>query len=102
MQPYRTRHELADRKFQRVTFTKKENVMGKLFVGCLSVIMVLALMTGGSALMAYVGELLFNFIAVQTQHPGAQISFWVAWAAMFLLGLIAAPFRSSFTATKST
>jgi type VI protein secretion system component VasK len=47
-----------------------------------------------SALMAVVVWLLWNYIAVETHHPTAQISFWVAWAATFLVTLVAGLFQS--------
>jgi uncharacterized membrane protein len=47
-----------------------------------------------SAIIAVVAMLLWNFIMTSTNHPDLQVGFWVAWAAMFLLSMIAAPFRS--------
>jgi hypothetical protein len=66
-----------------------DKVLAFLFVVGLMILVV----AGLSALVAWVAMILFNYIAVQTHHQDAQISFWVAWAAMFLLGIIARPFR---------
>jgi hypothetical protein len=48
----------------------------------------------GTALLALIGKLLFNFIAVETHHPTAQISFWVAMAAVILLRIVGSCFSS--------
>jgi hypothetical protein len=41
--------------------------------------------------------LLWNFIVVSMHHSDLQVNFWVAWALMFLISLIAAPFRTRVT-----
>ena len=58
-------------------------------------LLAITLGAGVSALLALVAMLLWNFIAVSTHHETAQVGFWVAWAAMFLLGLITSPFRAT-------
>lgn len=67
--------------------------MGKLVAFLFAVGLMVALWVGVSALLALVASWLWNFIAVETNHPTAQISFWVAWAGMILLSLITQPFR---------
>jgi hypothetical protein len=41
--------------------------------------------------------LLWNFIVVSMHHSELQVGFWVTWAVMFLISLIAAPFRTRVT-----
>jgi len=36
-----------------------------------------------------------NWTPEKCHHETAQVGFWVAWAAMFLLGLITSPFRAT-------
>ena len=72
-------------------------IVAKLFLGLLMVGLFLGLTAGISALMAYVAMLLWNFIVVSMHHSELQVSFWVAWAVMFLISLISSPFRTRVT-----
>jgi hypothetical protein len=78
---------------------KGGNNMKVLAAGCALALAALTLWVGVSAFVAFLVMKLFNYVAVQTHHQNVQITFWVAWAGMFLLGLIASPFR--VTVTKS-
>lgn len=48
-----------------------------------------------TALMAWAFQVLFNYIAVNTNHASSQISYWVAFASVVLLSLIGSFFRGS-------
>jgi hypothetical protein len=50
---------------------------------------------GVTAAFAWAIQFLFNYIMVNTNHAGNQISFWVAFAAVVLLGLVGGFFRNS-------
>jgi hypothetical protein len=73
------------------------NLLIKLLGGLLLVGLFLGLVAGISALTAYIAMLLWNFIVVSMHHSDLQVNFWVAWAVMFLISLIAAPFRTRVT-----
>ena len=75
--------------------------MGKMVAFLLAAVIVTALWVGASAFLALGAAALWNFIAVETRHPNAQISFWVAWAGLVLLAIIAQPFRVTVTAKSS-
>jgi hypothetical protein len=53
------------------------------------------LMIGMSAFGAWLVMMLWNFIAVSMHRSDLQMNFWVAWAAMILLGLISGALRPS-------
>jgi O-antigen/teichoic acid export membrane protein len=73
------------------------NLLIKLLGGLLLVGLFLGLVAGISALTAYIAMLLWNFIVVSMHHSELQVGFWVTWAVMFLISLIAAPFRTRVT-----
>lgn len=68
--------------------------IAKIFLFLLAALAMMGLTAGISALIAYIVMLLWNFIVVELHRADLQVSFWVAWAVMFLIGLISAPFRS--------
>jgi H+/Cl- antiporter ClcA len=72
-------------------------ILVKLLLGLLMIGLFLGLVAGISALMAYIAMLLWNFVVVSMHHSDLQVNFWVAWAVMFLISLIAAPFRTRVT-----
>lgn len=73
----------------------------KLLSGLVLVVFALALGAGISALVAYLVMLLWNFVVVSMHHSELQIGFWVAWAVMFLISLLAAPFRTRVTTSRN-
>jgi hypothetical protein len=60
----------------------------------LSIIVVGGIWFALTALVAWLFKLCFNYIAVNTNHAGSQISFWVAFAIVILLRMIAAFFNT--------
>ncbi len=58
-------------------------------------LLVTAVALGMVAITAFAGQHLFNYIMVNTGHPQNQVTFWVACAAVLLLGLIGSFFRNS-------
>ncbi|TXH08189.1 MAG: hypothetical protein E6R04_11510 [Spirochaetes bacterium] len=69
-------------------------VLVKILIGVVLFALVVAVWFGVTAAMAWVMMHLFNYIMVNTNHAGSQISFWVSFAAVVLLGLIGGFFRS--------
>lgn len=69
----------------------------KILLGLFAIGLFFCFVAGFSALMAWIAMLLWNFIVVSVHHPELQLGFWVVWAAMLLLSLIAAPFRTGVT-----
>lgn len=60
----------------------------------------LSIVVGISAGVAFIVEHLWNFVMVGVHRGELRVSFWVTWAAMFLLGLITRPFRLTITTSK--
>lgn len=58
------------------------------FLGLLGLLLAVAVWFGLTALIALAVQYLFNYIAVNTNHAGSQISFWVAFAVVVLLRLV--------------
>jgi Na+-transporting NADH:ubiquinone oxidoreductase subunit NqrD len=72
-------------------------------LGCGALLVVLALIlsfvVSVSALFGWVFMLLWNFAVAPTfQLP--ELSFWVAWAIWFLIGMISSGFRATFSSKK--
>lgn len=68
-------------------------VLVKILIGIVLFAFVVAMWFGVTAAMAWAVQHLFNYIMVNTNHAGNQISFWVSFAAVVLLGLIGDFFR---------
>lgn len=73
------------------------NNFGGIIVVCFTFFVAVSIGLAVGALVAWLAMLLWNFIVVSMQHPEIQVSFWVAWAVIILLGIIARPFRSIST-----